>query len=114
MAWLQPRLCIRAHGHTGPVEIGIFSFAELQRLPGEPPLAPEQRLRDLLEEAELAEKVGLDVFALGEHHRPDFAVLAPAVVLGAVAGRTKRLRLSSAVTVLSSEEPVRVFQQYAT
>ena len=96
------------------MEIGTFSFAELQPLPGEPAISPEQRLRDLLEEAELAEQVGLDVYALGEHHRPDFAVSAPAVVLGAVAGRTKRLRLSSAVTVLSSEDPVRVFQQYAT
>jgi probable LLM family oxidoreductase len=99
---------------TALVEIGIYSFAELQPLPGEPPVTPQQRLRDLLEEIELAEQVGLDVFALGEHHRPDFAVSAPAVVLGAAAARTSRLRLSSAVTVLSSEDPVRVFQQYAT
>jgi probable LLM family oxidoreductase len=73
-----------------------------------------QRLRDLLEEIELADQVGLDVFGVGEHHRPDFAVSAPAVVLAAGAQRTRRIRLSSAVTVLSSDDPVRVFQDFAT
>jgi probable LLM family oxidoreductase len=67
-----------------------------------------------MEEAELAEQLGLDVFAVGEHHRPDYAVSAPAVVLAAVAARTERIRLSSAVTVLSSDDPVRVFQDFAT
>jgi alkanesulfonate monooxygenase SsuD/methylene tetrahydromethanopterin reductase-like flavin-dependent oxidoreductase (luciferase family) len=70
-------------------------------------------MRELLEEAELAEQVGLDVFAVGEHHRSDFLVSAPAVVLGAIAARTERIRLSSAVTVLSSDDPVRVFQAFA-
>jgi probable LLM family oxidoreductase len=92
------------------VEIGVYSFAELR---GDAASA-EQRLRNLIEEIELAEAVGLDVFGVGEHHRPDFAVSAPAVVLAAAAARTKRIRLSSAVTVLSSDDPIRVFQQFAT
>src|SRR2546421_6843287 len=91
------------------MEIGVYSFAELR---GD--IDPEQRLRDLLEEAELADRVGLDVFGVGEHHRPDFAVSAPAVVLAAVAERTKRIRLTSAVSVISSDDPVRVFQEFAT
>jgi probable LLM family oxidoreductase len=91
------------------MEIGIYTFAELG-----PGADPAQRLRDLLEEVELADEVGLDVFGLGEHHRPDFAVSAPAIVLGAAAARTKRIRLTSAVTVLSSDDPVRVFQDFAT
>src|SRR5881275_2625725 len=70
-------------------------------------------MHELLEEAELAEQLGLDVFALGEHHRPDFLVSSPAVVLAAIAARTQRIRLSSGVTVLSSDDPVRVFQQFA-
>jgi len=70
-------------------------------------------MRDLLEEAALADQLGLDVFAVGEHHRPDFAVSSPAVVLAAIAARTERIRLSSAVTVLSSDDPVRVFQQFS-
>jgi probable LLM family oxidoreductase len=92
------------------VEIGIYTFAELR---GDG-VSAQQRLRDLMEEIELAEQVGLDVFGVGEHHRPDFAVSAPAVVLGAAAVRTQRIRLTSAVTVLSSDDPIRVFQQFAT
>src|ERR1700710_1291802 len=70
-------------------------------------------MKDLLEEAELADQLGLDVFAIGEHHRSDFLVSSPAVVLAAIAARTDRIRLSSAVTVLSSDDPVRVFQDFA-
>ena len=70
-------------------------------------------MRDLLEEVALAEQVGLDVFGIGEHHRPDFVVSAPAVVLAAAGARTERIRLTSAVTVLSSDDPVRVFQEFA-
>jgi probable LLM family oxidoreductase len=97
------------------MEIGICSFADV----GVHPLTserinPEQRLQNLLEEVELADQLGLDVFALGEHHRPDYAVSAPAVVLAAAAVRTKRIRLSSGVTVLSSDDPVRVYQDFAT
>ena len=77
-------------------------------------MSAEQRLRDLMEEIELADQLGLDVFGVGEHHRPDFVVSSPAVVLAAAAARTKRIRLTSAVTVLSSDDPVRVFQDFAT
>ena len=90
------------------IELGLATFADLSS-----GVSPQQRMRDLLEEAELAEQVGLDVFAIGEHHRPDFLISAPAVALAAVAARTERIRLSSAVTVLSSDDPVRVFQQFA-
>src|SRR5271166_5000670 len=76
-------------------------------------MSPRQRMRDLMEEAELADQLGLDVFAIGEHHRPDFLVSSPEVVLAEVAVRTERIRLSSAVTVLSSDDPVRVFQDFA-
>ncbi|MEJ7683069.1 MAG: LLM class flavin-dependent oxidoreductase [Segetibacter sp.] len=97
------------------MEIGIYTFAE--RTPD--PLTGKlisayERICDLMEEIELAEQVGLDVFAIGEHHRPDFVVSSPAVVLGAAAVRTKNIKLSSAVTVLSSDDPVRVFQDFAT
>ena len=90
------------------MELGLATFADLSS-----GVSPEQRMRDLLEEAELAEQVGLDVFAIGEHHRPDFLISSPVVALAAIAARTERIRLSSAVTVLSSEDPVRVFQQFA-
>ena len=70
-------------------------------------------MRNLIEEAELADQLGLDVFAIGEHHRPDYLVSSPAVVLAAPAVTTERIRLSSAVTVLSSDDPVRVFQDFA-
>jgi hypothetical protein len=89
------------------VELGVYTFAELRAdsQTGDT-ISPEQRVRNLLEEIELADQVGLDVFGVGEHHRPDFVVSAPAVVLGAAAVRTKRIRLTSAVTVLSSDDPV--------
>ncbi len=90
------------------MELGLATFADLSS-----GVSPQQRMRDLLEEAELAEQLGLDVFAIGEHHRPDFLISSPVVALAAVAARTERIRLSSAVTVLSSDDPVRVFQQFA-
>ena len=97
------------------MQIGIYTFAETTPDPvtGHT-ISSAQRLRDLIEEIELADQVGLDVFGVGEHHRPDYAVSAPAVVLAAAAERTKRIRLTSAVTVLSSDDPVRVFQDFAT
>jgi alkanesulfonate monooxygenase SsuD/methylene tetrahydromethanopterin reductase-like flavin-dependent oxidoreductase (luciferase family) len=97
------------------MEIGVYTFAELtpDPLTGQTSSAG-QRLGHLLEEIELADQVGLDVFGVGEHHRPDFAVSAPAVVLAAAAARTRRIRLTSAVSVLSSDDPVRVFQDFAT
>jgi probable LLM family oxidoreductase len=93
------------------MQIGLYTFADVAA--GHPELAG-QRLRNLVEEMELADQVGLDVFAVGEHHRADYAVSSPAVALAAGAARTKNIRLSSAVTVLSSDDPVRVFQQFAT
>jgi len=90
------------------VELGLYSFAELA-----PRQSPGDRLRELLEEIALADEVGLDVFGVGEHHRPDYAVSSPAVVLAAAAARTQRIRLTSAVSVLSSDDPIRVFQQFA-
>ena len=97
------------------MEVGIYTFAE--RTPDHRTgalVSAEQRLADLLEEIELADQVGLDVFGVGEHHRPDYVVSSPAVVLAAAAARTKRIRLTSAVSVLSSDDPVRVFQDFAT
>src|ERR1700727_449130 len=90
------------------MELGIATFVDIG-----PGTSPAQRMRDLLEEAELADQLGLDVFAIGEHHRSDFLVSAPAIPLAAIAATTERIRLSSAVTVLSSDDPVRVFQQFA-
>ena len=90
------------------MELGLATFADLAS-----GATPQQRMRELLEEAELADQLGLDVFAVGEHHRPDFLVSSPATALAAIAARTERIRLSSAVTVLSSDDPVRVFQQFA-
>jgi probable LLM family oxidoreductase len=97
------------------MELGLYTFAELTPDPvtGRT-ISPRQRLRDLIEEIELADQVGLDVFGVGEHHRPDFAVSAPGVVLAAAAERTRTIRLTSAVSVLSSDDPVRVFQDFAT
>jgi probable LLM family oxidoreductase len=92
----------------GMMEIGIYTFGELTAG------TAQERMRDLLEEIELADQVGLDVFGVGEHHRPDFVVSAPAVVLAAAAARTERIRLTSAVSVISSADPVRVLQDFAT
>jgi probable LLM family oxidoreductase len=96
-------------------EIGLYSFAELSPDPvtGRK-LSPAERTRNLLEEIELADQVGLDVYGLGEHHREDYVSSAPEVILGAAATRTKNIRLTSAVTVLSSDDPVRVFQRFAS
>lgn len=98
-----------------PFEVGLYSFVELtpNQVTGEL-LDPQQRIANLLEEVELADQVGLDVFGVGEHHRPDYVSSAPAVILAAAATRTKRIRLTSAVTVLSSDDPVRVFQQFSS
>src|SRR5438094_4571532 len=92
------------------MELGVYTFAELTS----DEVSPQERLRDLLEEIELADQVGLDVFGIGEHHRPDVAVSSPAVVLAAAAERTNTIRLTSAVSVLSSDDPVRVFQEFST
>src|ERR1700749_2911554 len=97
------------------MQIGIDSFAAAISDPvtGET-LTPSERLRRLLDEIELADKIGLDVFGIGEHHRPEFLDSAPPIILAAAAARTKNIRLTSAVTVLSAADPVRVFQEFAT
>ena len=96
------------------MELGIYTFAEATADANGKIISAEQRIKDLMEEIELADQVGLDVFGVGEHHRPDYVVSSPAVVLAAAAAKTKRIRLTSAVTVLSSDDPVRVFQDFAT
>lgn len=97
------------------MELGISSFAELIPDPATGnTISAQQRMADLMEEIELADQAGLDVYAIGEHHRPDFIASSPAVILAAAAVKTKRIKLSSAVTVLSSDDPVRVYQDFAT
>ena len=90
------------------MELGLATFADLGGA-----TTPQQRMRDLMEEVALADQLGLDVFAIGEHHRPDFLISAPAVALAAAAVTTQQIRLASAVTVLSSDDPVRVFEAFA-
>lgn len=92
------------------IELGISSFGETT-IDG---LSHEERLKELIEEIELADKVGLDIFALGEHHRKDFAVSSPEIVLAVASRNTKNIKLSSAVTVLSSADPIRVYQNFST
>ena len=96
------------------MEFGLITFADMQpeSLPGRG-INGHQRLKDLMEEIKLADELGLDVFGIGEHHRPDYAVSSPAILLGAAAMVTKKIKLSSAVTVLSSDDPVRVFQNFS-
>lgn len=97
------------------MDIGIDSFAATLPDPGTGlPPAPVDRIAHLLEEVEIADRAGLDVFGIGEHHRADFLDSAPAVILAAAAARTRTIRLTSAVTVLSAADPVRVFQEFAT
>lgn len=91
------------------MELGIYTFADITPDPMTGKLiSAHQRLKNLMEEVQLAEQAGLDIFAVGEHHRPDYAVSTPAVVLAAAAMVTKKIKLSSAVSVLSSDDPVRV------
>jgi probable LLM family oxidoreductase len=100
---------------VGRFELGIDSFVETSFDPAKrAKLSEAQRIKDLLEEVELADQVGLDAFGIGEHHRREYVSSAPAVILAAAAARTRRIRLTSAVTVLSSDDPVRVFQDFAT
>lgn len=96
------------------MELGIITFADMQPDKSGGATTTRQRFLDLMEEIKLADETELDVFGIGEHHRADYAVSSPPVVLGAAAAVTRQIRLSSAVTVLSSDDPVRVFQQFAT
>jgi probable LLM family oxidoreductase len=96
------------------IELGLDTFGDVTADP-DGRLQPQARvLRDVLAEAELADQVGVDFFGVGEHHRPDFAISAPEVVLATIAGRTERIRLGTAVTVLSSDDPIRVYQRFST
>jgi probable LLM family oxidoreductase len=97
------------------MELGLYTFADMQPeyVPGKAAGA-HKRIQNLMEEIRLADEVGLDVIGIGEHHRPDYAVSSPATILAAAAVVTKNIKLSSAVTVLSSDDPVRVYQQFAT
>mgnify|MGYP001161526427 CR=1 FL=1 len=96
------------------IQLGVDTFGDVTLDEAGEPRHHAAVLRDVVEEAVLAEQVGLDFFGVGEHHREDFAVSAPEVVLAAIAGRTERIHLGSAVTVLSSDDPIRVFQRFAT
>lgn len=99
---------------AGTLELGIDTFGDVTLDSDGAPLPQAQVLRNVVAEGVLADRVGLDFFGIGEHHRSDFAVSAPEVVLAAIAGQTERIHLGSAVTVLSSDDPVRVFQRFAT
>jgi probable LLM family oxidoreductase len=112
----EPRAAANPTAPVGPdrILLGLNTFGDVGIFPDGHPIPHAQVLRQLLDQAELADQVGLHAFAVGEHHRRDFAVSAPEVFLAAAAARTKNIRLGSAVTVLSSDDPVRVFQRFAT
>src|SRR5213078_2320481 len=97
-----------------PIELGLDTFGDITDGPDGKPLPAAQVIRNLVEEAVLADEIGVDFIGVGEHHRADFAVSSPEMVLAAIAARTKRIRLGSAVTVLSSDDPIRVFQSFST
>ncbi|WP_439499469.1 LLM class flavin-dependent oxidoreductase [Bosea sp. (in: a-proteobacteria)] len=99
---------------TLPLELGLDTFGDVTAGPDGQPLPQAQVIRNLIDEAVLADQAGVDFFGVGEHHRADFAISSPEVVLAAIAGRTERIRLGSAVTVLSSDDPIRVFQRFST
>jgi probable LLM family oxidoreductase len=99
---------------SNPIELGLDTFGDVTDGPDGKPLPAAQVIRNLVEEAVLADEVGVDFIGVGEHHRADFAVSSPEMVLAAIAARSKRIRLGSAVTVLSSDDPIRVFQRFST
>jgi probable LLM family oxidoreductase len=99
---------------TEPLELGLDTFGDVTRNADGKPLPHAQVIRDVVAEAVLADELGVDFIGLGEHHRADFAISSPEMVLAAIASRTQRIHLGSAVTVLSSDDPVRVFQRYST
>src|SRR5262245_44064639 len=97
-----------------PLELGLDTFGDVTNGADGKPLPQAQVLRDVVAQGVLADEAGVDFIGLGEHHRPDFAISSPEMVLAAIAARTKRIRLGSSVTVLSSDDPVRVFQRFST
>lgn len=100
------------------IELGLTSFADNSDIYMEdgyqPAISNAQRIRNIIEEIEIADQYGLDIYGLGEHHRPDYAVSDPVTVLAAAARNTEHIKLSSAVTVLSSDDPVRVYERFST
>ena len=100
--------------NTAPLELGLDTFGDVTFGPDGKLQHQARVLRDVVEEAVLADELGLDFFGVGEHHRPDFAISAPEVLLGAIASRTKRIRLGTSVTVLSSDDPIRVYERFST
>ena len=99
---------------TASIEFGLDTFGDVTTGADGKPLPHGQVLRDVIAEAELADRVGVDLFGVGEHHRPDFAISAPEVILAAIAARTERIKLGSSVTVLSTDDPVRVYERFTT
>jgi probable LLM family oxidoreductase len=97
-----------------PISLGLDTFGDVTLGPDGKPQSMDQTLREVLDQATLADEIGIDFIGLGEHHRPDFAISAPEIVLAAIAGRTRRIKLGTAVTVLSTDDPVRVFQRFST
>src|SRR5580698_9328103 len=96
------------------IEFGLDTFGDVTAGPDGKPQAHAPVIREIIEQAALADELGIEAFGVGEHHRPDFAISAPEVVLGAIAGRTTRILLGTAVTVLSTDDPVRVFERFST
>src|SRR5579864_5396875 len=96
------------------IEFGLDTFGDVTTGPDGKPQSHAKVIREVIEQAALADQLGIEAFGVGEHHRPDFAISAPEAVLGAIAGRTKRILLGSAVTVLSTDDPIRVFERFAT
>jgi alkanesulfonate monooxygenase SsuD/methylene tetrahydromethanopterin reductase-like flavin-dependent oxidoreductase (luciferase family) len=96
------------------IELGLDTFGDVTVDADGRPQSHAQVLRDVVAQAELADRLGVDFFGVGEHHRPDFAISAPEVVLSAIASRTDRIRLGTAVTILSTDDPVRVYQRFST
>src|SRR5438874_4780090 len=110
---LAGKRCALRGKEPSPMELGIDSFAAAFTQDSRA-VAPADRMHDLIEQIEHADRLGLDSFGIGEHHRREFLDSAPVVILGAAAARTERIRLTSAVTVLSAADPVRLFQEFAT
>lgn len=104
----------RFDGVSDPIELGLDTFGDISSDDQGTPVPAPQVLRDVVAQAELADQVGLSFIGLGEHHREDFAITAPDVVLATIAGRTEQIRLGSAVTVLSSDDPIRVYERFST
>lgn len=99
---------------TSPLQFGLDTFGDVTKDASNAMLPHAQVIRNVVDEAVLADELGLDFIGLGEHHRSDFAISSPETVLAAIASRTRRIHLGSAVTVLSSDDPIRVFQRFAT